>query len=177
MSNLETKSKIKLTTKEIVIFGMLGGVMYASKEIMAALPNIHLLGAFIVSLTVVYRKKALYPIYVFVFLAGLLNGFNTWWIPYLYIWLLLWGATMILPQNMNKKAAPFVYCIISALHGFLYGTFYAPFQAVCFGLGLKGMVAWIISGLPFDVMHGLGNLVCGVIIVPLIKIFTKMKEW
>lgn len=161
----------KLSIYEIAIFGMLGGVMYASKVIMEVLPNIHLIGAFIVSLTVVYRKKALYPIYVFVLLEGLFNGFNTWWIPYLYIWLPLWGATMLLPKDMPKKIAPIVYCTVSALHGLLYGTLYAPFQAIAFGLSFKAMIAWIAAGLPWDGIHAIGNLTTGLLIVPLINLF------
>ena len=53
---------MKLTIREMTIFSMLGAIMYASKMIMEVAPNIHLLGAFIVAFTVVYRKKALYPI-------------------------------------------------------------------------------------------------------------------
>ena len=161
----------KLSIYEIAIFGMLGGVMYASKVFMEFLPNIHLLGTFIVSLTVVYRKKALYPIYVFVFLVGLFNGFNTWWIPYLYIWLPLWGAVMLLPKNMPKKITPIVYCGISGLHGLLYGTLYAPFQALIFGLNFEGMLAWIIAGLPWDGIHAIGNLLTGILILPFISLF------
>ena len=47
---------------------MLGALMYASKVAMEVLPNVHLLGVFVVAMTVVYRKKALYPIYTYVFL-------------------------------------------------------------------------------------------------------------
>ena len=61
---------MKLTVREMAVFSMLGAVMYASKVIMDAAPNIHLLGMFIVAFTVVYRKKALYPIYIFVLLTG-----------------------------------------------------------------------------------------------------------
>ena len=61
---------MKLTIREIAIFGMLGAVMYASKIITEMLPNVHLLGVFTVAFTVVYRKKALYPIYTYVFLNG-----------------------------------------------------------------------------------------------------------
>ena len=53
---------MKLTTKEITVFAMLGALMYASKVIMELAPNIHLLGVFTVAFTVVYRKKALYAI-------------------------------------------------------------------------------------------------------------------
>ena len=167
---------MKLKLKEAVIFGMLGAVMYASKLIMEVLPNIHLIGVFIVAITVIYRKKALYPIYIFVFLTGLLNGFNMWWIPYLYIWAVLWGITMLLPKNLPPKAAPIIYAIVCSLHGFLYGTIYAPAQALMFGLDFKGMVAWIVAGLPYDLIHGASNFISGLIlIVPIISIL-KVAE-
>ncbi len=167
---------MKLKLKEAVIFGMLGAVMYASKLMTELLPNIHLIGVFIVAITVVYRKKALYPIYVFVALTGLLNGFNTWWIPYLYIWVVLWGAVMLLPQKLPPKAAPIIYAIVCSLHGFLYGVIYAPAQALMFGLDFKGMIAWIVAGLPFDITHGISNFIGGLIlIVPLTSIL-KIAE-
>lgn len=170
------KKKTFLTIKEIVTFGMLGGVMYASKLLMEFLPNVHLIGVFIVALTVVYRVKALFPIYVFIFLTGLFNGFSLWWIPYLYIWTVLWGFTMLIPRNINKKAAPFVYMAVCSLHGFLYGTIYAPAQALIFGLSFKGMIAWIIAGLYWDMIHGISNFICGILIVPLIKIFRLCEK-
>ena len=131
--------------------------MYVSKMIMEMAPNVHLLGVFIVAFTVVYRKKALYPIYVFVLLNGMFCGFAGWWIPYLYIWTVLWGIVMLLPQNMPKKVQPFVYMAVCAVHGFLYGTLYAPVQAALYGLNFKGMIAWIVAGLPFDLIHGVSN--------------------
>lgn len=160
---------MKLNIKEIAVFGMLGGLMYASKMIMELLPNIHLLGVFTIAITVVYRQKALYPIYIFVFISGLFAGFAAWWIPYLYIWTVLWGATMLLPKNMPKKLTPFVYMGLCALHGFLYGTLYAPAQAILFGLDFEAMIAWIVAGLPFDFVHGVSNFFCGILIVPIIS--------
>ena len=58
---------MKLKTREVAIFGMLGALMYASKVFMELLPNVHLLGVFTISFTLVYRKKALYPIYTYIF--------------------------------------------------------------------------------------------------------------
>lgn len=159
---------MKINVKETVIFAMLGALMYMSKWLMEFLPNIHLVGVIIVAITVVYRKKALYPIYIFVFVAGLLGGFSAWWVPYLYIWTVLWGFTMLLPKNMPKKIAPIVYMVVCSLHGFLYGILYAPAQALLFNLDFKGTIAWVVAGFPFDITHGISNLLCGVLIVPLI---------
>lgn len=160
---------MKLTVREIAVFSMLGAVMYVSKIIMEVVPNVHLLGVFIVAFTVVYRKKALYPIYVFVLLTGIFSGFAGWWLPYLYIWSVLWGMVMLLPKKMPKKVQPIVYMLVCALHGFLYGTLYAPVQALLYGLNFKGMVAWIIAGLPWDCTHGISNFFCGTLILPVIS--------
>lgn len=168
---------MKLCIKEIAVFGMLGSMMFASKTVMEFLPNIHLLGVFTIAFTVVYRQKALYPIYIYVLLNGLFSGFNTWWVPYLYIWTLLWGATMLLPKNLPKKAKPFVYMGLCGLHGFLFGTLYAPAQAVFYGLSFDATLAWIVAGLPYDAIHGVSNLICGVLICPIIVILRKCDKY
>lgn len=166
---------MKLTVRETAVFAMLGAIMYASKMIMELVPNVHLLGMFVVAFTVVYRKKALYPIYVFVFIIGLMNGFATWWLPYLYIWTVLWGMTMLLPRNLPEKWKPLVYMAVCAAHGYLYGILYAPSQALLFGLDFQGMVTWIIAGLPWDLIHGTSNFLCGILIHPLVKILQRME--
>lgn len=166
---------MKLTVKEITTFAMLGAIMYASKMIMELAPNIHLIGMFIVAFTVVYRKKALYPLYTFVFITGIFSGFATWWIPYLYIWTVLWGMVMILPKKIPQKVQPIVYMTVCGLHGLLYGTLYAPSQAILFGLDFNGMIAWIVAGLPWDLMHGASNFVCGLLIVPIVSALKKVS--
>ena len=159
---------MKPTTREITIFAMLGAVMYASKLLMEVAPNIHLLGVFTNAFTVVYRKKALYPIYIYVILNGIFSGFAVWWVPYLYVWTVLWGAVMLLPKHLPKKIRALVYMAVCAGHGFLFGTLYAPAQALLFGMSFQGMVSWIIAGLPFDFIHGVSNFFCGILIVPVI---------
>lgn len=150
--------------------------MYASKMIMEVAPNVHLLGVFTIAFTVVYREKALYPIYTYVLLNGIFCGFATWWIPYLYLWAVLWGATMLLPKRIPEKLRPLVYMLLCAAHGFLFGTLYAPAQALLYGLSFQKMIAWIISGLPWDFVHGVSNFFCGILIVPIIKILTFLEK-
>lgn len=167
--------KQKLTTREIATFAMLAAVMYLSKILMEWIPNVHLLGMLIMSYTLVYRVKALIPIYVYVMLNGVFAGFAMWWIPYLYVWTVLWGVTMLLPQNMGKTMKVPVYMIVCGMHGLLFGILYAPMQALMFGLSFEGMIAWIIAGLPFDVIHGVGNLVAGLLIVPMVTLLRKLE--
>ncbi len=156
---------------------MLGALMYASKALMEILPNIHLLGTFIIATTVVYRKKALFPLYTYVLTDGIISGFATWWLPYLYIWTILWGATMLLPKQLPKKIRPIVYMLLCAAHGLLFGILYAPAQALLFGLDFKGMLTWIAGGLPFDLIHGVSNFFCGMLICPIIKILQNAEKY
>lgn len=166
---------MKLRIKEIIVFGMLGALMFASKLATELLPNIHIIGVLTVAFTAFYRTRALFPIYVFVMLTGIYAGFDIWWVPYLYIWTVLWAFTMLIPQQLPFKVKSVLYCIVCALHGFLYGTLYAPFQALAFGMSLKATAAWIVAGLPFDAIHGVSNLCCSVLIVPIIKILKRAE--
>jgi len=158
------------------VFPLLGTILFISKMIMEALPNIHIIALLISVYTVVYRKWALIPIYIFVMLTGLVNGFGLWWVPYLYIWLPIWCAVMLIPKNCSKKIAVPAFMIIGALHGFLYGTLYAPFQAFAFNLDFEGTIAWIISGIPFDLIHGAGNLLTCSLVLPIAIPLKKVSD-
>lgn len=155
---------------------MLAAIMFCSKLLMEALPNIHLLGTLTVVYTLVYRRRALIPIYLYVLLNGVYAGFSLWWFPYLYIWTLLWGAIMLLPKRMPKKVGAFVYPIVSALHGLAYGTLYAPAQALMFHFNFTQTLAWIAAGFTFDLLHCIGNLVLGLFILPLTVLLKRLDK-
>lgn len=167
---------MKLNIREMTLFSMLGALMYISKMLMEFAPNIHVLGVLTIAYTVVYRQKALYPIYIYVMLNGIFAGFSPWWIPYLYVWTVLWGVVMLLPKKMPKIIATIVYMIVGAMHGFLFGTLYAPVQAILYGLDLKGTLAWIMAGLPFDFIHGVSNFFGGMLIIPISSLLKKAEK-
>ena len=162
--------------RDSVIFAMLGTLMFISKITLEALPNVHLLGVLTMVYTVAYRWRALIPIYIYVILNGVYSGFSMWWVPYLYIWTLLWAITMLLPKRMPKKLAVIVYPIVCSLHGFAFGTLYAPVQAIMYNLGFDGMIAWIVAGFPFDIIHGVSNFCVGLLILPLSRLLVKLDS-
>ena len=172
--NSSEKNKTKFTIVDICVCAMFGTLMFASKLVMEAFPNIHLVGVFVCVATVLYRQKALLSIYVFVFLMGIYAGFTFWWVPYIYIWTILWAIVMLLPKNMSVRKASIVYPIICALHGVLYGTLYAPAQAIMYGFDFNQTITWIITGLPFDAIHGISNLFAGMLVYPLVKVAKKV---
>jgi len=158
------------------MLAMLSALLFAAKVAFEALPNIHPVGMLIMVYTVVYRVRALIPLYIFVLIFGLYYGFSIWWIPYIYIWTILWAMTMLIPKDIPTKTAVFVYPLICGLYGFAYGTLYAPAQAILFDYDFKTTIAWIMSGLPFDVLHGIGNIGMGILILPLSKVLMKLNK-
>ena len=161
---------------EACIFAMLGTLMFASKIIMEVLPNVHLLGMLTMVYTVVFRKKALIPIYLYVLINGVYAGFDPWWFPYTYVWTVLWGITMLLPKKMPKKVAAVAYPIVCSLHGFAFGLLYAPGQALMFGFNLNQTLAWIATGLSFDMIHGISNIFTGMLVLPLSGVLRKLLK-
>ena len=166
----------KSAIRDIIIFSMLGAIMFISKMIMEFLPNIHAVAMFIAVFTLVYRWKALIPIYIYVILTGLVNGFGTWWYPYIYIWAVLWVFIMLIPKRLSIKKRVVISAILCGLHGLLYGILYAPFQALAFGLNFEGMIAWIVAGFPFDIVHMCGNIAMSVLILPLYNVMIKLEN-
>ena len=160
----------------MIVFSMFGAMMFCSKFIMEGLPNIHPVAMFVIVLTVVYRSRALIPIYIYVILDGLRWGFGIAWLPYLYIWLILWGAAMLLPRSAPRWLKVIVYPVVAMLHGLLFGILYAPAQAVLFGLNFKQTIAWVIAGFPYDVLHGVGNFVMALLVLPLSELLFKLER-
>ena len=160
--------------RDTVIFAMLGTIMFISKIIMEILPNIHLLGMLTMAYTVAFGVKALIPIYVYVMLNGIYSGFSFWWLPYTYIWTILFLLTLLIPRRAPKPLRLALYPTVCAIHGFAYGTLYSPAQALMFGLDLDGMIAWIIAGIPFDVIHGISNFIMGLLVFPTSELLKKL---
>ena len=135
---------MKLSVREIAVFGMLGALMYASKVLMEALPNVHLLGVFVVALTVVYRKKALYPIYTYVLINGLMAGFALWWLPYLNLLPCCGRAAMLLPpgRSASGRRCNAVYQVAETVR--------FPSRPPAPDAGGLLTISWILAGLPWD---------------------------
>ncbi len=167
------KSKIV----DLTVFAMFGALMFVSKQIMEFLPNFHAITMFIAVLTLVYRVRAIIPVYVFVFIQGAYSGFALWWVPYTYIWAFAWALFMIIPRNASVRTKGILCTVFSALHGITFGVLYAPFQCIAFlGADLNKMISWFIVGFPWDVVHMCGNIVMSFLVIPIYKVLYKLEN-
>lgn len=161
---------------KLVLFAMYAALLFVSKITFEALPNIHPLSMLIMTFAVVYRFEALIPVFVYVFINGLFSGFNIWWVPYLYLWPLQCVITALIPQKISPKIAAFVYPVLCALFGFTFGALYAPAQAIMFGYTPAQTLAWILSGIKFDIIHGVGNFFMGMLVLPLSMVLKQLHR-
>ena len=69
-----------------------------------------------------------------------------------------------------------MYSVVCELHGLLFGVLYAPVQALFFGFDFRQTLAWIAAGLPFDIIHAIGNFAAGFLIMPLVKVIGKLDK-
>jgi len=161
----------------LTVFAALAAMMFLSRMLMQMIPNVHVLGLFIASITLTYRVRALIPLYAWILLEGVFAGFSFWWLPYLYIWLPLWGMFMLAGKlSLPTKVRAPLYMVLAALHGLSFGLLYAPAQALMFGMSFQAMIGWIIAGLPFDALHAAGNFAAGILILPLTALLTRLQR-
>ncbi len=162
-------SGLALTLPEVALFGVLGGMTFAAKVVMAGLPNIEPVSLMVMLFAVTFGRKAVYPIYVYVLLEFVLYGLNLWSINYLYIWAVLAGGAWLLREMTN----PLGWAVLSGLFGLLFGTLCAPVYFIIGGWAYG--VTWWINCIPFDVLHCLGNFAIALVLfVPLRKVIAQL---
>lgn len=163
------KSGAKLSLSEVALFGILGGLTFAAKVVMAALPNIEPVSLMVMLFAVTFGRKCLYPIYVYVLLEYALYGFGTWSVCYLYIWALLALAAWCMRGMIN----PFGWAVLSGIFGLSFGALCAPVDVFIGGFGYA--IAKWANGIPFDLLHCAGNFAIALILfVPLRKLLRQL---
>lgn len=161
--------KKRLTLAETALFGILGGMTFLAKLVMAGLPNIEPVSLMVMLFAVTFGRKALYPIYTYVLLEFVLYGLNLWSINYLYIWLILAAAAWLL----RRMTHPLGWALLSGAFGLLFGLLCAPVYAAVGGWAFA--VSWWISGIPYDLAHCAGNFVLALMLfVPLQRLTDRL---
>ncbi len=150
---------------------MLGALTFAAKVAMAGLPNIEPVSLFVMLFAVVFGKKCVFPIYIYVAMENLIYTPGTWSIYYLYIWAIL----AFLAWLMRKQTHPVLWAVLSGGFGLLFGLLCFPANLFIYGLG--GALAWWSSGIVFDVVHCAGNFAVALLLfVPLRKLLTRLYQ-
>lgn len=151
----------KPNVQDIAQIGMMVAIIEVCKVVLMGLPNIELTTFWIIMFSIYFGNKVFWVIPVFTLLEGALFGFHIWWVMYLYMWPLL----ALLARLLKKVDSVWAYSILSSMFGFLFGLFCAiPYVVI--GTAEDGILnglytgfTWWVAGIPYDLIHGIGNFV------------------
>ena len=159
----------KISVREVVLFGVLGALPFAAKYAMSFLPNIEPVSLMVMLFVVVFGRKWVYPVYLYVAMEILFYGISLWNINYLYIWAVLALAA----GCMKKMQHPLGWAILSGAFGLLFGALCGIVDIFIGGFGYAA-AKWV-SGIPFDIAHCAGNFVIALLLfVPMRRLLEKL---
>lgn len=161
--------KNKLRLREVALFGILGALTFGLKVAMSFLPNIEPVSLLVMLYAVVFGRKCLYPIYLYVLMEILFYGLHLWSINYLYVWTVL----ALMAWLLRRSTQPLAWAMLAAAFGLCLGLLCAPVYLFSGGLGFA--VSWWVSGIPFDLLHCAGNFAMALVLfVPLRRLLESL---
>ncbi len=152
---------MKLTIRDIAHIGMMVAVIEVSKATLSFLPNIELTSFWLILFTLYLGWRIVFVVPVFILIEGAIYGFGTWWIMYLYAWPLL----VLVTRLFRKQTSPLFWSILSGTFGLFFGLLcslpYVVMGVTESGItgGLTAGFTWWITGIPWDIVHCIGNFV------------------
>jgi len=155
----------------MAVLALLGALMFVSQVVMAALPNVHIIGVLVIVTALCFLWRSLYAVAIFVLLEGMVYGFGPWWISYLYVWPLLAVTTILL----GRSESPLFWAIIAGIFGLCFGALCAiPYLFVG---GWAAAVSYWVAGIPFDLVHCGSNFVITLFLFkPLYRVTQRLKN-
>ena len=147
---------------------LLGALMFVTQLAMSALPNIHIVAPLIIVCCVFFSWRAMYAVFVFVMLEALVWGLGLWVISHMYLWPTLAAAAIL----MRRCDEPLLWAVLSGVHGLFFGAGCAiPYLFIG---GWEMAFSYWLSGIPFDIVHCLGNFVLTLVLFhPLKKVIFR----
>ncbi len=159
----------KLNAKELTLLALLSAMMVASQVVLAAVPNVHIVGVLVIITTLLFGWKALYAVYAFAFLEMLIYGAGIWVVNYFYVWPLM----VVCAMPFRQVRSPLFWGVFAGLNGITFGA-QCSIPYFITGGWAAGFSYWV-AGIPFDLIHGLSNLVLGTLLVkPLYNLCKKL---
>lgn len=161
-----------MPVRKITRIALLSAILYVSKVALEFLPNVELVSLLTVLYTLVFGKEAFLIVTVFNLFELIQWGFGTWWVSYLYVWPLLVLITLLLKRVIKEEFL--IWSVVSGLFGLIFGSLFA---IVYLPVNPAYALAYWISGLPWDVWHGVCNFVLMLVIgKPLYLLLKKIKN-
>lgn len=177
-NNIMENEKWSLSARDVALVGMMVAVIEVCKVVLMGIPNVELTTFWIIMFSLYFGNRVFFAVPVFILLEGTLFGFGLWWVMYLYVWPLL----AVITRLMNKMESAVGWSILAGIYGLMYGLFCSvPYFVIGaadggFMAGLQAGFAWFVSGIPFDLIHGISNFLIMLLLYhPVRSVMEKTK--
>ena len=161
----------RITVKDIALIGVMVAIIEACKFALSALPNVELTSFWIITFTLMFKKRIFVVIPVFILIEGLVYGFGLWWFMYLYAWPMLAIITLIFQKNKSV----WIWTVISGIFGLLFGLMCSIVHLVVGGPAAA--FSWWVAGIPWDLIHGVSNFIIMLVLFhPITRAMKKISS-
>lgn len=154
-------TKITFSILDIAQIGIMVAIIEVSKFALSGVPNIELTSFWLIMFTLFFGWKIIAVVPVFILIEGAFYGMQMWWIMYLYSWPFLVFVVWLLRKNTSAL----LWAIVSGTFGLMFGAlcaipyFFIGFASGGLSAGAHTAFTWWVSGIPWDIIHCVGNFV------------------
>jgi len=158
------------TPRDLAVFGLLGGMLFAAKMALAWIPNVEPVTLLILVYAAVLGWRALFPVYVYVAMEYAAWGFGLWSACYLYVW----AVPVLLGILFRRMETPLGWAVLSGTFGLCFGLLCTPPYFLSGGWAMA--LSWWVQGIPFDLLHCAGNFVMALVLFrPCRKVLDRLN--
>lgn len=157
MKIFDIRNKMKLNIKDITRISLFVALSSLSRIGMSSLPNIQLTTIIIILITVNFGLR--YGLLVAILTpvtSNLILGTGVWTIWQMISWSLVAIFSFIFKKFKNNI---YIMSLVSLISGYIFGFSISIQSAWTYGLNMEKFIVYYLSGLSFDILHSVSNMV------------------
>lgn len=165
-----------LTVKQLTFLTFVIGICEVGRLVFQFIPNVQPVTDIIIFVTIIFGlTNGLLVGVLSIIVSNIIFGMGIWTLAQVSTYVLIILIVYFLARPWFFKSHLIVRATFCALTGLFYGFLISVIQAPFFGI--NNFLPYYISGLPFDLMHGIGNAgFCFVISPTLVPLLKKMHS-
>jgi len=162
-----------MKAKDIALIGLLSASITTGKLILSFIPNVEIISLLFIVYTVTFGlNRSILVSIIFTTTEIFIYGFSTWFLVYYLIWPMLIIITQLIKKFVKNE---YGYATFAGLFGLSFGFFFAIVESFFYGYAY-GLTYWV-SGIPFDILHGVSNFIIVLLLFnPITKTMTYVSR-
>ena len=159
-----------MSNKRIALLAVLTGATALGRIVMAPVPNVQPVTVILIFLSIYMGlADALIVNALVIFISNMYLGFGPWTFYQILSYSIIIFLSFFLSKIKKFKNSMLLQTVFAAFSGIFYGFIISIFTAAMFSK-TSNFFVYYLNGLYFDIMHGVGNVVLYVLLIPTLKI-------